>query len=359
MDEEIKLLLEQIAAAVRYGALFANVENAVWTAINPYAAGLRKQLDDMISAIKGITPPPQPNPPGPNQSNPGGPSGQGNRFGVGDNVFHKFLGRGKTSWIANKLIGGRVAKSISSGKFTRALTRSFRRGGLRAAIRSPHGKIAAGMLAGGIGGGAAAGRAGMALGAAAGAVNPAIGGMVLAIGLAVGAIKALWDATAKLTGYFLNLGKDLAKFSPSMAAVFARSELRERMRGIRQGESLAPDMSRLSDAVQSIKDSAMEILLPIQKGLLSIITPGVQLMAVGIGKAVDYVKAIVSGIGGLIGMIPFIGAIAGKIGEMLAKLDEIVAKMNEKKPEDLILNQFLRRLANGELNRIPARRAGP
>jgi hypothetical protein len=103
--------------------------------------------------------------------------------------------------------------------------------------------------------------AGQAVGAAAGAIGGAIGGPVVgeAVNLVVNGFIRAASSVVTFAEDMSKANQALAEFSPSMAAIFAQSHLRDVQRQIGMGEATAGTASNLQDSLNDLKDTLAPI----------------------------------------------------------------------------------------------------
>lgn len=176
---------------------------------------------------------------------------QGMRSGGGGQPGQGGGGPGMLQRLFFGMAGGRSMMSgIVSGNMSQIL------GGMYGLGRAGAGLFGAGggAAAGGAGAGAAGGAGGAGGLAAAGAAGPAAIALLAVAGL-VAFVAALKNAADTL----IEKQKELAKFSPSMAGVYARRDISEMFRERRRGELLSGSTERLIDQEQRFKDSTFNI----------------------------------------------------------------------------------------------------
>jgi hypothetical protein len=209
-----------------------------------------------------------------------------------NNVVKNTLGKSAKAAADTRLAAGAARLALGgAGRAVGAVA-----GG---AVAGPAG-AAAGGVAGGVAGGAAGGAAAAAGGAGAAAMVATAASVIGVIG-AVGAALAALPMLIKSWGEsLLESQRKLADVSGSMAAVFAKKDVADTMRGQRIGEATAGSAGNLSDALIKLEDRFEPFIVIITNFLNDVMTGFVE-FATGIMDAIiGALNTIIRGINKLI-----------------------------------------------------------
>lgn len=113
----------------------------------------------------------------------------------------------------------------------------------------------------------------------------------------VGTFATLIMATKALVDAFVNRGLELAQYSPSISIAESQSDVRRMMADIREAQALGDDYARLIEAQTDVEIEIREILIPIKKFVMEILTPVVKDVAEWLKSAKELSDATGAGKG--------------------------------------------------------------
>lgn len=225
-----------------------------------------------------------------------------------------------SDWFAGNL-GDKFSSGLSVAGSIGTSAISAVTGGLNLA-----GKAGKGLLAGA--GGAASG-AGALIGAS-GPLAPLTAGVTVAAGALTG-----------LTLASMSLSRSFAEFSPQLTAVFAKSEMRGILRSQRLGAMTAGSTDALMQSIDRLKDALAPLMASMINGLNTFITPliaGLSALTEAVSQNFDSVHKLITVVSPLLGL-----------------LIQIFPN-NQPAAQAPILNDVLRQLQRGDLDKRPERR---
>lgn len=135
---------------------------------------------------------------------------------------------------------------------------------------------------------------------------PGIGG---SLGMVGAAGFAAAGALVGLTKAATAAGKAYAQFSPSLSLVQAQSDIRGMFRDMQIGEAIAPDIAKLTEALDDLKDAAVPLVIAATKIAAWLATRPVNAAAnaaIGINEGVENPQNIPAAVWRGVGELPWV-----------------------------------------------------